>query len=93
MSRGRTQSDVLSITYEFLAQMLGARRTTVTVVTSAVVLASCGGEDTCYGRLVLPSPLVICIVLVNDETVNTISCGVAEEFELRIGDFKEEVIF
>jgi CRP-like cAMP-binding protein len=36
MAQDRTQSDVLNITQEFLAEMLGARRTTVTMVASAL---------------------------------------------------------
>jgi CRP-like cAMP-binding protein len=36
MAQDRTQSKVLNITQEFLAQMLGARRTTVTVVAGAL---------------------------------------------------------
>jgi CRP-like cAMP-binding protein len=36
MARDRTQTDVLNITQEFLAEMLGARRTTVTVVAGAL---------------------------------------------------------
>jgi CRP-like cAMP-binding protein len=36
MARDRTQSNVLNITQEFLAEMLGARRTTVTVVAGAL---------------------------------------------------------
>ncbi len=36
MARDRTQSDVLNITQEFLAEMLGARRTTVTMVAGAL---------------------------------------------------------
>jgi CRP-like cAMP-binding protein len=36
MARDRTQSDVLDITQEFLAVMLGARRTTVTMVAGAL---------------------------------------------------------
>ena len=36
MARDRTQSDELNITQEFLAQMLGSRRTTVTVVAGAL---------------------------------------------------------
>jgi CRP-like cAMP-binding protein len=36
MVHDRTQTDVLEITQEFLAQMLGAKRTTVTVVASAL---------------------------------------------------------
>jgi len=36
MVEDRTQTDVLEITQEFLAQMLGAKRTTVTVVASAL---------------------------------------------------------
>jgi CRP-like cAMP-binding protein len=36
MVQDRTQSNVLEITQEFLAQMLGAKRTTVTVVASAL---------------------------------------------------------
>lgn len=36
MAQDRTQSDVLSITQEFLAEMLGARRTTVTMVAAAL---------------------------------------------------------
>jgi CRP-like cAMP-binding protein len=36
MARDRTQSDVLNITQEFLAEMLGAQRTTVTMVAGAL---------------------------------------------------------
>jgi CRP-like cAMP-binding protein len=36
MARDRTQSDELNITQEFLAEMLGARRTTVTMVAGAM---------------------------------------------------------
>ena len=36
MARDRTQSNVLDITQEFLAEMLGARRTTVTMVAGAL---------------------------------------------------------
>jgi CRP-like cAMP-binding protein len=36
MARDRTQSDELNITQEFLAEMLGARRTTVTMVPGAM---------------------------------------------------------
>jgi CRP-like cAMP-binding protein len=36
MAQDRTQTDVLNITQEFLAEMLGARRTTVTMVASAL---------------------------------------------------------
>jgi CRP-like cAMP-binding protein len=36
MAQDRTQSEVLGITQEFLAEMLGARRTTVTVVAGAL---------------------------------------------------------
>lgn len=36
MMQDRTQTDVMEITQEFLAQMLGAKRTTVTVVASAL---------------------------------------------------------
>jgi CRP-like cAMP-binding protein len=36
MAEDRTQSNILSFTQEFLAQMLGARRTTVTVVAGAL---------------------------------------------------------
>jgi CRP-like cAMP-binding protein len=36
MAQDRTQSEVLSITQEFLAEMLGARRTTVTMVAGAL---------------------------------------------------------
>lgn len=36
MARDRTQSDVLNFTQEFLAMMLGARRTTVTLIAGAL---------------------------------------------------------
>jgi hypothetical protein len=36
MAEDRTQSNVLNITQEFLAEMLGARRTTVTMVAGAL---------------------------------------------------------
>lgn len=48
--RGRTPSDVLSITYN----------------TNRCSYCLLRGDDACYGRLFLPSPLVICVVLVDD---------------------------
>ena len=36
MAQDRTQSDVLNLTQEFLAMMLGARRTTVTMIAGAM---------------------------------------------------------
>ena len=36
MAQDRTQSDVLNFTQEFLAMMLGARRTTVTLIAGAL---------------------------------------------------------
>lgn len=68
MMQDRTQTEVLDITQEFLAQMLGAKRTTVTVVAGALQRAGLieyqRGKITILDRLGLESSACVCYGIV-----------------------------